>query len=217
MDLILYFVDIFLHLDKYLGDVIEKYDQWTFLILFLVLYCETGLVVTPFLPGDSLLFAAGTFAGLGRLNLAALMLVLGLAPIMGDSTNYWIGRYIGPKILRKENVRFLNKEYLHRAHEFYEKYGGKTIAIARFMPIIRTFAPFVAGVGSMNYLKFLAFSIGGTILRVSSFVLGGYFFGNMPIVKKNFTLVIMAIVVISVIPSVVEVLRQRRLAKAKKA
>ena len=216
MDLILYFVDIFLHLDKYLGDVIEKYDQWTFLILFLVLYCETGLVVTPFLPGDSLLFAAGTFAGLGRLNLAALMLVLGLAPIMGDSTNYWIGRYIGPKILRKENVRFLNKEYLHRAHEFYEKYGGKTIAIARFMPIIRTFAPFVAGVGCMNYLKFLAFSIGGTILWVSSFVLGGYFFGNMPIVKKNFTLVIMAIVVISVIPSVVEVIRQRRLAKAKK-
>jgi membrane-associated protein len=217
MDLILYFVDIFLHLDKYLGDVIEKYDQWTFLILFCVLYCETGLVVTPFLPGDSLLFTAGTFAGLGRLDLAALMVVLGLAPIMGDSTNYWIGRYIGPKILHKENVRFLNKEYLHRAHEFYEKYGGKTIAIARFMPIIRTFAPFVAGIGSMNYLKFLAFSIGGTILWVSSFVLGGYFFGNMPIVKKNFTLVIMAIVVISVIPSVIEFLRQRRLAKAKKA
>jgi len=213
MSFIWQLVDIFLHLDKYLGDVIQTYDTWTFLFLFVVIFCETGLVVTPFLPGDSLLFAAGTFAGLGRLDLAWLFLVLAAAPIAGDSTNYWIGRFVGPKVLRKENVRFLNRKYLDRANAFYEKHGRKTVIIARFVPIIRTFAPFVAGVGRMHYPRFLTYSVIGTLLWISTFVFGGYFFGNIPLVRRNFTLVIMVIIVISVMPAVLEFFRQRREAK----
>lgn len=203
-------IDVFLHLDVHLGQVIKDYGTFTYLILFLVLFCETGLVVTPFLPGDSLLFAAGTFAALGALDLYWLLMLLYLAPILGDSSNYWIGRIVGPKIFHREDVRFLNRKHLDRTHQFYEKHGGKTVVIARFMPIFRTFAPFVAGIGKMNYLKFVSFSIGGTLAWISCFVLAGYFFGNIPLVKKNFTLAIMAIIAVSLIPGVVEFIRHRR-------
>jgi membrane-associated protein len=205
-----FILDLFLHLDKYLGDIIAQYGTLTYLLLFVTVFCETGLVVTPFLPGDSLLFAAGTFAALGSLDLSVLLLVLYLAPILGDSCNYWIGRYVGPKIFSRENVRFLNKQNLEKTHAFYEKYGGKAVIIARFMPIFRTFAPFVAGIGRMNYLRFLTYSIGGTLLWISCFVLAGYFFGNIPFVKNNFTVAIMAIVLISLVPGVIEYWKHQR-------
>jgi membrane-associated protein len=208
-------LDVFLHLDVHLGQVIKDYGTLTYLILFLVLFCETGLVVMPFLPGDSLLFAAGTFAALGALDLYLLLMLLYVAPILGDSTNYWIGRLIGPKIFSRDDVRFLNRRHLDRTHEFYEKHGGTTVIIARFMPIFRTFAPFVAGIGKMNYLRFLSFSVVGTLLWISCFVLAGYFFGNIPVVKRNFTLAIMAIIVISVIPGVIEFIRHKRTSTSK--
>jgi membrane-associated protein len=170
--------------------------------------------VTPFLPGDSLLFVAGTFAALGSLNLTWLLVLLTIAAILGDTINYWIGNYIGPKVFQMQNSRVFRKEYLDRTHQFYEKYGPITIVIGRFIPIIRTFAPFLAGVGSMTYGKFLVYNVVGGILWIASFTLGGYFFGNLPFVKKNFTLVIVAIIVISVMPTVIEYLRQRRQAKA---
>ena len=214
MELITYLVDLFLHLDKHLGELIAHYQGWTYLILFVIVFCETGLVVTPFLPGDSLLFMAGTFAARGDLELAWLMLVLAAAAILGDTVNYWIGNKVGPKVFHKENVRFLNKKHLERTHRFYEKHGGKTIIIARFVPIIRTFAPFVAGIGSMTYGRFLLFNVVGGIAWVLVFVLGGFRFGNLPYVKKNFTLVIMVIIIISVIPAVVEFIRARREAAA---
>ena len=202
--------DLFLHLDKYLGDIISQYGTLTYLLLFVTVFCETGLVITPFLPGDSLLFAAGTFAALGSLDLAVLLLVMYLAPILGDSSNYWIGRFVGPKVFSKENVRFLNKQNLEKTHAFYEKHGGKAVIIARFMPIFRTFAPFVAGIGRMNYLRFLTYSVCGTLMWISCFVLAGYFFGNIPFVKKNFSIAIMAIILISLIPGIVEYLRHRK-------
>jgi membrane-associated protein len=203
------FVDLFLNLDKHLGQVIGDYGTLTYLILFVVLFCETGLVVTPFLPGDSLLFAAGTFAAIGALELEVLLPVLYVAPILGDSSNYWIGRFVGPKIFHRENVRLFKKEYLDKTHAFYEKHGGVTIIIARFMPIFRTFAPFVAGIGRMTYLRFLAFSIGGTLLWISSFVLAGYFFGNIPFVRKHFTLVILAVIFISLLPGIIAFLKEK--------
>jgi membrane-associated protein len=210
MEFIQSFIDLFLHLDVHLGQIITDYQGWTYLILFLVIFCETGLVVTPFLPGDSLLFAAGTFAALGSLNLSWLLLILYAAPILGDSTNYWIGRFIGPKIFAKEQSRLLNRKYLDKTHAFYEKHGGKAIIIARFMPIFRTFAPFVAGIGRMNYLRFLTFSVVGTLFWISLFVLAGYYFGNIPFVKKNFSVAIMAIIALSVVPAVVEYIRHKR-------
>jgi len=203
------FIDLFLNLDKHLGQVIGEYGTLTYLILFVVIFCETGLVVTPFLPGDSLLFAAGTFAAIGALELGTLLLLLYLAPIMGDSSNYWIGRFVGPKVFARENVKLFKKEYLDKTHAFYKKHGGKTIVIARFMPIFRTFAPFVAGIGRMNYLRFLMFSISGTLLWISCFVLAGYFFGNIPVVKEHFTIAIMAIIVISVIPGIVAFAKEK--------
>jgi len=209
MDLLPRIIDLFLHLDQHLGQLISQYGTWTHLILFLIVFCETGLVVTPFLPGDSLLFAAGTFAALGALNLWLVVLLLIIAAIVGDTVNYWIGSYIGPRAFRGD-VRFLRKEYLDRTHAFYEKHGGKTIILARFVPIIRTFAPFVAGVGAMSYPKFLTYNVVGAVLWVGLFVLGGYFFGNIPVVRENFTLVILAIIAISVLPIVVEALRARR-------
>ncbi len=214
MEFLWQLVDMFLHLDTTLGRVIAQYDTWTYLILFAIIFCETGLVVTPFLPGDSLLFAAGTFAaGIAdqppQLQLFTVLPLLMAAAILGDTTNYWIGRKVGPKIFHKENVRFLNKEHLNRAHAFYERYGPITVAIARFAPILRTFAPFVAGIGSMKYTRFLMFSIAGTIAWISAFVLGGYFFGNIPWVKKNFTIVIMAIIVISLLPAVITYIKAR--------
>ena len=209
MELLKTFIDIFMHLDKHLGGVIEAYGTWTYLILFLIIFCETGLVVTPILPGDSLLFAAGAFAAIGALDAKWLFILLTIAAIAGDTVNYSIGSYMGPKIFHKEKVRFLNREYLDRTHQFYEKHGGKTIIIARFMPIIRTFAPFVAGIGRMTYLHFISYNVIGGIIWIASFVFGGYFFGNIPVVKRNFTLVIMAIIVLSIMPGIIEFLRHR--------
>ena len=214
MEMIIKFFDMLLHLDKYIDLLIRDYGMWTYLIFFIIVFCETGLVVTPFLPGDSLLFVAGTFAALGSLNLTWLLVILSAAAILGDTINYWIGNYIGPKVFQMQNSRVFRKEYLDRTHQFYEKYGPITIVIGRFIPIIRTFAPFLAGVGSMTYGKFLVYNVVGGILWIASFTLGGYFFGNLPFVKKNFTLVIVAIIVISVMPTVIEYLRQRKQAKA---
>ncbi len=209
MDLLPRLIDLFLHLDHHLGQLISQYGTWTHLILFLIIFCETGLVVTPFLPGDSLLFAAGTFAALGALDLWLLVLLLIIAAIAGDTVNYWIGAYIGPRAFRGD-IRFLRKEYLDRTHAFYEKHGGKTIIMARFVPIIRTFAPFVAGVGAMSYPKFIVYNVVGAVLWVGLFVLGGYYFGTIPVVRENFTLVILVIIAISVLPIVIEALRARR-------
>jgi len=208
MELIGTFVEYFLHLDKHLGQVIQTYGFWTYLILFLIIFCETGLVVTPILPGDSLLFAAGTFAAIGALRPDVLFVVLSIAAVAGDSVNYAIGHAIGPRVFR-ENYRFLKREYLDRTEQFYERHGGKTIIIARFMPIIRTFAPFVAGVGSMRYPRFLAYNVAGGIAWIGLFVYGGYFFGNIPVVKRNFTLVILGIIFVSILPGIIEFVRHR--------
>jgi membrane-associated protein len=209
MELLRDIVDLFLHLDQHLSEVISEYGTWTHLILFLIVFCETGLVVTPFLPGDSLLFAAGTFAALGALDLWLVVILLIGAAIIGDTVNYWVGAYIGPRAFRGD-IRFLRKEYLDRTHAFYEKHGGKTIILARFVPIIRTFAPFVAGVGAMSYPKFITYNVVGAVLWVGIFVLGGYFFGNIPVVRENFTIVILAIIALSVMPIALEALRARR-------
>jgi membrane-associated protein len=208
VDLLRNLIDLFVHLDQHLSRVISEYGTWTHLILFLIVFCETGLVVTPFLPGDSLLFAAGTFAALGALDLWMTVLLLIGAAILGDTVNYWVGAYIGPRAFGG-NVRYLRREYLDRTHAFYERHGGKTIILARFVPIIRTFAPFVAGVGAMTYPRFLTYNVVGAVLWVGLFVLGGYFFGNMPTVRENFTLVILAIIALSVLPIVVEAIRAR--------
>ena len=212
MELILNLVDLFLHLDKYLEEIIKNYGTLTYLILFVVIFIETGLVATPFLPGDSLLFAAGAFAGLGSLNIFVLYGLLSLAAILGDTANYWIGHYIGPRAF-SGNIRFLKKEYLDRTHAFYEKHGGKTIILARFIPIIRTFAPFVAGIGAMSYGKFITYNIVGGLLWVASFLSLGYFFGNLPVVEKNFSLVIIAIILISVMPAVIEFIKEKTRAR----
>jgi Uncharacterized membrane-associated protein len=209
MEFVHQFIDIVLHLDKHLSAIIGQYGGWTYLILFLIIFCETGLVVTPFLPGDSLLFAAGTIAALGALQVVPLMGLLMAAAIAGDNLNYWIGHYVGPRVFSKEKVRFLNKEHLNRTHQFYEKHGVKTIIIARFMPIIRTFAPFVAGVGQMTYSRFLPFDVLGGVLWISLFILGGFYFGNIPVIKRNFSIVIFAIIFLSILPGIIELIRAR--------
>jgi membrane-associated protein len=209
VDLLRSIIDLFIHLDQHLSRVISEYGAWTHLILFLIVFCETGLVVAPFLPGDSLLFAAGTFSALGALDVRLVVVLLIIAAVVGDTVNYWVGAYIGPRAF-KGDTRFLRKEYLDRTHAFYEKHGGKTIILARFVPIIRTFAPFVAGVGAMSYPKFITYNVVGAVLWVGAFVLGGYFFGNIPTVRENFTLVILAIIAISVLPIAIEALRARR-------
>jgi membrane-associated protein len=209
MELIKALVEILMHLDTQLDLVIRSYGTWTYGILFLIIFLETGLVVTPFLPGDSLLFAGGTFAALGSLDAKWLVVFLSIAAIAGDTVNYWIGHAVGPKVFTKEKSRFLNKEHLYRTHRFYEKYGGKTIILARFIPIIRTFAPFVAGIGSMTYRRFIIYNVSGGIAWVVMFVLGGYLFGNIPIVKQNFSLVIFAIIFLSILPGIIEFLRHR--------
>ena len=209
MELILYIADFFIHLDRHLGAIIQSFGGWTYFIFFLVIFCETGLVVTPFLPGDSLLFGLGTFAALGMLQIEWLLILLSIAAVAGNTVNYAIGKFVGPKVFHRENVRFLNKKYLDRTHEFYEKHGGKTIVIARFLPIIRTFAPFVAGIGEMNYWRFTLYNILGSVAWISLFIAGGYYFGNLPIVKRNFTFVIFAIIIISVLPIVFEFFRQK--------
>ena len=205
-------LDLFLHLDVHLNVIIREYGVWTYLLLFGIIFCETGLVVTPFLPGDSLLFAAGAFAAQGSLDPLWLLGLLTLAAVVGDTVNYWVGKWVGPRVFQQEKTRFFKKEYLIRTHEFYERHGGKTIIIARFIPIIRTFAPFVAGIGQMTYGRFISYNIIGGITWIVLFILGGYFFGNLPMVKRNFTWVIMAIIFISVLPGIIEFLRQRKLA-----
>jgi len=213
MELIYWFVDFFLHLDRHLAEVIQSYGVWTYGLLFLIVFLETGLVVTPFLPGDSLLFAAGSFAAIEStsgghvLNLGLLFALLSVAAILGDTVNYAIGHFLGPKVFHFPKSRLFNPEHLRRTHVFYEKYGGKTIIIARFVPIIRTFAPFVAGIGAMSYLRFLAYNVIGGLAWVAICLFAGYFFGNLPFVRQNFSLVILVIIVISVMPAVVEYLR----------
>src|SRR4030066_741214 len=208
MEVIRFLIDFFLHLDRYLGQIIQDYGTWTYLLLFLVIFMETGFVVTPFLPGDSLIFAAGAFAGLGYLNIGILFALLAIAAIAGDTANYWIGHAVGPRAF-SGNIRFLKKEYLDRTHAFYEKHGGKTIIIARFIPIIRTFPPFVAGVGEMTYGKFISYNVIGGVAWVALFTFGGYFFGNLPILQENFTFVILAIIFISLLPGIIELIRGR--------
>lgn len=203
------FVDYILHMDKHLGAIIQYFGSWTHLLFFIIIFCETGLVVTPVLPGDSLLFAIGTFAARDYFNPHVMFLILALAAILGDTANYWIGYFIGPKVFQRENVRFLNKKHLEKTHRFYERHGGKTIILARFIPIIRTFAPFVAGIGVMNYWKFLAYNFLGGLAWVGLFVYGGYYFGNLPMIKRNFTLVILAIVFLSILPPILEIARQK--------
>jgi membrane-associated protein len=204
MDLLKSFIDLFLHLDTHLAELIAQYGSWTHGILFLIVFCETGLVVTPFLPGDSLLFAAGTFAGVGALDPVILGALLFSASVLGDSTNYWVGRYIGPRAFGG-GIRFLKQEYLEQTREFYARHGRKTVILARFLPIIRTFAPFVAGVGQMPYPRFLAFSLAGGLAWVGLFVGAGYFFGNLAPVREHFSLVVMAIIGISLLPMAIEV------------
>ncbi len=208
MEFLQYLIDLFLHLDIHLKEIIDQYGTLTYVILFLVIFAETGLVFAPLLPGDSLLFAAGTFAALGSLNVHLLFLLLTLAAIIGDTVNYWIGHYIGPKLFAK-NSRFLKKEYLDRTHQFFEKYGGKTIIIARFVPIVRTFAPFVAGVGAMTYSKFILFNVVGGVLWCALFIYGGFFFGNLPFIKNNFSIVIIVIIFLSLLPTITEYLRHK--------
>lgn len=210
LNLIRTIIEYVLHLDKYLGQLVQTYHVWTYLFMFFIIFMETGFVVTPFLPGDSLLFAAGTLAGLGNyLNIGVLYIIFTAAAIAGDTANYWIGHYIGPRAF-SGNVRFLKKEYLDRTHAFYEKHGGKTIIIARFVPIIRTFAPFVAGIGAMTYPKFILYNVVGGMAWVALFVFGGYFFGKLPVIQNNFTFVILVIIFISVIPAIIEVIRGRK-------
>jgi membrane-associated protein len=209
MEIIQWFVEFVLHLDRNLQELVQNYGLYVYGILFLIIFCETGLVVAPILPGDSLLFAAGAIAATGKLNPWGMILLLTVAAILGDTVNYWIGAFIGQKVFTKPKSLFFNPEHLRRTHEFYEKYGGKTIIIARFLPIIRTFAPFVAGVGSMSYRRFIAYNVIGGALWVPVFVGGGYFFGNLPFVKKNFTLVILAIIVLSLMPMVIEIIRHK--------
>ncbi len=204
------FKDLVLHLDKHLEQLVSAYGTWAYLILFLVIFCETGLVVTPFLPGDSLLFAAGAVAALGSFKIVTLICLLVGAAVLGDTCNYFIGRYVGPKIFHKKDVKLLNREHLDKTQKFYEKHGGKTLILARFLPILRTFAPFVAGIGNMEFSRFIRFSIVGGILWVGSFASLGYWFGQQKLVKENFSLVILAIVVISVMPALIEFIKARR-------
>jgi membrane-associated protein len=200
-------IDFILHIDIHLKDLCTDYGTWVYLILFIIIFCETGLVVTPLLPGDSLLFAVGSMAAIGALDVRLATLLISGAAILGDTVNYSIGHFVGPKVFHDDHARFLNKEYLRRTHAFYEKHGGKTIVIARFLPIIRTFAPFVAGIGSMTYPRFLFYNVFGGVLWTLTFIFAGYWFGSIPFIKNNFSMVIMALVIIPGIPALVEFVR----------
>ncbi len=206
IDFIKLVIDFVLHIDKHLNEIVTNYQTWTYLILFLIVFCETGLVVTPFLPGDSLLFTAGAIAALGALNPVFLIVILIIAAFLGDTVNYTIGDKIGEKVYQK-NYRYINRKNLEKTHQFYEKHGGKTIIFARFIPIIRTFAPFVAGVGTMTYRYFISYNIIGAVLWVVSFTLAGYFFGNVPIIKRNFSLVVFGIIIISFLPPLITLIK----------
>lgn len=203
-------MDILLHLDTYLADLVGKYGTLSYVLLFLVVFAETGLVVTPFLPGDSLLFAAGTIAALGSLDIGTTTLLLCIAAIFGDTVNYWIGHGFGKKIVDHPRVKFINQEHIDKTERFFEKYGGKTIILARFVPIVRTFAPFVAGVGTMKYKKFIAYNVAGGILWVLLFTLAGYFFGNLPVIQENFHFAIFAIIGLSLVPMIYEYIQHKR-------
>jgi len=208
MEFLQQIIDFILHIDKQLFDLCAMYGIWIYAILYLIVFCETGLVVTPFLPGDSLLFAVGSLAAIGAMKVEFAIPLLIAAALTGDNSNYWIGRKVGPKVFSQEKSRLFNKEYLDRTHHFYDKHGKITIIIARFLPIIRTFAPFVAGIGRMNYRMFLLFSVIGAVLWVNLFVLVGYFFGNIPIIRQNFSIVIIALVLIPGMPALIEFIRQ---------
>jgi membrane-associated protein len=208
VDIIEFLIDFVLHIDQHLNEIIQQYGAWTYALLFLIIFMETGLVIFPFLPGDSLLFAAGTFAAVGSLNPVYLFFLLWFAAVIGDTVNYWIGNKIGPRAF-EQDIRFLKKDYLDKTQAFYDKHGGKTIILARFVPIVRTFAPFVAGVGTMKYSRFLVYNVVGGMLWVGIFVFLGYFFGNIPFVQENFELVIVAIILISIVPMVIEFVRSR--------
>ena len=210
MELIGGFIDFILHLDTHLDQILTDFGPWCYLLFFVIIFAETGLVVTPILPGDSLLFALGTFAAKGSLNVGLVFVLLAAAAVLGDSANYTIGKYFGTLILKREGAWFLKKQHIERTHRFYEKYGPKTIVLARFVPIVRTFAPFVAGVGKMSYVRFLTYNVVGGVLWIALFVFGGYFFGNIRVVKENFTIVIFAIIIVSIMPAVIEILRQTR-------
>jgi membrane-associated protein len=203
------FIQVVLHLDEHLIELVRNYGAWTYGILFTIIFCETGLVVTPFLPGDSLLFAAGAVAATGALDPRTLAVLLICAAVIGDNTNYAIGYHVGPVVFSREDSRLLNKQHLERTRRFYEKYGPRAVVLARFAPILRTFAPFIAGIGRMRYPRFLAYDVGGGILWITTFVTAGYFFGNIPVVKKNFSLVILAIIAISLMPAAIEFWRAR--------
>jgi membrane-associated protein len=209
VELITGFVDVILHLDVHLQALVANYGEWVYLILFAIIFCETGLVVTPFLPGDSLLFVAGALAATGGMDVHTLFAILALASFSGDNTNYWLGRFVGPRLFNRASSRLLNPAHLERTQRFYEKHGGKTIIIARFVPIVRTFAPFVAGLGRMHYARFLPYSIAGAVLWIGSLTYAGYHFGNIPIVRQNLSLVIIGIVVLSIMPGIIEYLRSR--------
>lgn len=209
MELLANIIDLFMHLDKHLSEVIRTYGGWTYALLFLVIFLETGVVITPFLPGDSLLFAAGALAATGALNVFWIYLLVTMAAILGDTVNYWVGHAVGPRAFQG-NIRFLKKEYLERTQRFYDKHGGKTIVLARFIPIIRTFAPFVAGIGSMSYSRFITYNVTGGVLWTTLFVWGGYYFGNLPVVKRNFSLVILAIIFLSLLPPIIEFVQNYR-------
>ncbi len=208
MNFIQWFVDFIMHIDDNLAALIQQFGLWIYVLIFLIIFMETGLVFTPFLPGDSLLFAAGAFAAQGVLNIITLLALLTVASILGDTVNYWAGHYLGLKVFHRYS-RFLKKEYLEKTEMFYEKHGGKTIILARFVPVVRTFAPFVAGIGKMHYGRFLLYNVAGGIIWVAFFVLAGYFFGNIQWVKDNFSLVILGIILLSFVPAVIEYFRNK--------
>lgn len=213
MEFFSFIIDFILHIDQHLTELAAQYGVWIYGILFLIIFCETGLVVTPFLPGDSLLFAAGGIAALGEMNIHLMVALLLVAAILGDAVNFAIGKYFGARLFANPDSKIFRRAYLDKTHAFYEKHGGKTIIIARFVPIVRTFAPFVAGMGNMHYGRFIRYNIIGAILWVVLFSYAGYFFANIPLVKNNLALVLAAIIVISVLPGVIEVVRARRAAK----
>lgn len=208
METVSYFIDLLLHLDIHLAEFASQYGSWIYALLFAIIFSETGFVVTPFLPGDSLLFAAGALAALGEMDVHTLFVLLTLAAVLGNTVNYTVGHFIGEKVF-SENARILKKQYLDRTHRFFEKHGGKTIILTRFVPILRTFAPFVAGAGTMSFSRFQIYNLIGGVAWTASFLYGGYFFGNLPFVKQNFTLVILAIIIASIMPGIIEYWRHR--------
>ena len=209
MEFIITIINLILHLDQHLIWLTQNYGLWIYLIVFIIIFCETGLVIAPFLPGDSLLFTLGALAAVDSLNLKVLFVLLGIAAILGDTLNYWIGNLIGPRVIKKKKIPFLKEEYIEKTQRFYDKYGNKTIMLSRFIPIIRTVAPFMAGVGSMKYYQFILYNIIGGLAWVSLFLFGGYFFGNIPFVKENFSIVIIGIVIVSITPLLIEYIKHK--------